>query len=168
MSPNTKEWENYRREIDKRLNAIRPQRAGVGEREWREPVYGWARNHIPDESNLVHNFAARIVDQREGQATKIGNLHLRGWLHGVEPLDWSVVGPYPVRVGKLRIRLDAVTPDELEDAARELRAAGQIVWNEVLLLHDGMLDLARAARRQGLATVAKLGDQEPREQPQAA
>lgn len=63
---------------------------------------------------------------------------------------------------EIRIRLDAVTPDDIEDAARELDRAAKNVYDEVLILTDGMRDLARTARRQGLSTVAFLGDLKPR------
>lgn len=63
---------------------------------------------------------------------------------------------------EIRIRLDAVTPDDIEDAARELDRAAKNVYDEVLILTDGMRDLARTARRQGLSTVALLGDLKPR------
>ena len=161
-------WKAYHREIDQRLDELRPERVGAGEKEWREPVYGWARNHIPDESNIVHHFAEQIVDRREGQATKRGNEHLRRWMHGQMPLTWADLGPLPIRVGKLRIRLDAATPEDLDDAAGEVQADGARTWQEVLLLAETMREIAKLARRAGLATVAKVGDLPPHESDEAA
>lgn len=154
-------WVEYRHEIDRRLDAVRPERCGANEKDWREPIYGWARNHIPDESNLVRRFAEKEVNNRERIATTRGNKLLRGWLHGRVRLAWRFLGPLPVVVGKVRIRLDAATPDDLEDAARELEERGRLVFNEVLLLVGGLRDLARAARRQGLLTVSLIGDLAP-------
>jgi len=161
-------WTQFRREIDKRLDAIRPQRASVGEKEWREPVYGWARNHIPDETNLVRRFAEREVDTREREATKRGNEHLRRWMRGQLALTWADIGPLPVKVGKLRIRLDAATPEDLDDAAGEVQADGLRTWNEVLLLAETMRDLAKQARHHGYVVVALLGDLPPRHEEEPA
>lgn len=161
-------WKEFHREIDRRLDDRRPKRASVGEKEWREPIYGWARNHIPDETNLVRVFAEQIVDRREGEATKRGNEHLRRWMHGQMPLTWADVGPLPIKVEKLRIRLDAATPDDMEDAANQVQAEGAKTWQEILLLADTMRDLARQARHAGYVTVARLGDLPPREDAEAA
>lgn len=155
-------WQEFRRQIDRRLDSRRPDRAGVGEKEWREPIYAWARNHMPDESNLVRRIAEREVDHREGIATKRGNNLLRDWMHGRGPLSWSLVGPLPVRVGRLRIRLDVATPVEVEDASRELLAAGQATYDEVALLCQGLNELAKQARQKAYLTVALIGDLPPR------
>ncbi len=155
-------WAEFRHEIDRKLDELRPERGSQSEKEWRAPVYGWARNHIPDESNLVRYFAEAEVDRREGLATKRGNLLLRRWAKGQMPLFWVDLGPLPVVVEKVRIRLDAVTPDDIEDAARELEHQGKATYDEVLLLVDGMRDLGRNARRKGLSVVALLGDLKPR------
>jgi hypothetical protein len=155
-------WQEFRHEIDLRLDARRPERAGVSEKEWREPVYGWARNHLPDELNIVRRIAEREVDLRERQATRRGNDYIRAWMHGRMPLSWQLVGPLPIKVGKLRIRLDIATASEVEDAARELRANAKAVYDEVLLLCDGLLDIGRQARQKGCVAVALIGDQPPR------
>jgi hypothetical protein len=152
-------WKFFHRQIDERLDAIRPKRAGVGETEWREPVYAWARQHMPDESNLVRNIAKSEVDRREGAATKRGNKLLRDYAKGIIPLSWAMFGPMPIKVDRtLRVRLDAATPDDVDDAARELRSDAKRVFDEVTILADGMEDLARMARRRGLPFVASLGD----------
>ena len=70
-------WAEYYEGIDQRLNEVRPPRSNQADREWREPVYGWARNHIPNESHLVRVFAERVVDNRETQASKRGNPCIR-------------------------------------------------------------------------------------------
>lgn len=155
-------WAEFRAEIDRRLDQRRPARSSQSEKDWREPVYGWARNHIPDESNLVRHVAEHEVDVREGRATKRGNKFLRHWAKGQMPLLWADLGALPVLVEGVRIRLDAVTPDDIEDAARELDRNAKNVYDEVLVLTDGMRDLARSARRQGLPIVALLGDLKPR------
>jgi len=158
----------FRREIDNRLDRYRPQRVAAGEKDWREPVYAWARNHMPDETHLVRRIAKQEVDNRETQATKRGNKLLRDYMHGRSPLSWAMVGPLPVVVGRLRIRLDVATPKEVEDAARELLVTGQAIFDEVALLASCLEELAEEARQKGYLTVAKIGDKPPRVQDEVA
>lgn len=155
-------WGEFREQITERLNTVRPERASHDDKDWREPVYGWARNHIPDESNIIRYFAEKEVDAVEARATRQGNKLLRQWAKGQRPLIWSDLGPLPVIVEKVRIRLDAVGPDDIEDAARELEVAAKATFDEVVLLGLCLRDLARMARRQGLDRVAQLGDLDPR------
>ncbi|MDQ1490557.1 MAG: hypothetical protein QOJ23_3071 [Actinomycetota bacterium] len=155
-------WSDFRTEIDHRLDTVRPARCGADEKDWREEVYGWARNHIPDETHLVRHYAKEIVDRREALATKRANIVLRKWAHGQTPLDWCLAGPLPIKANGVRIRLDAATPDDIEDAARELEAAGKATFDEVMLLAACMRDLARGARRSNLPTVVLLGNLGPR------
>lgn len=159
---NEETWAAYHAEIDRRLDQLRPQRSSSADKEWREDVYGWARNHIPDERNLVRFFAEKAVDIREASATRRGNLLLRHWAKGHLPLLWSDLGPLPVRVNGMRIRMDALTPDDMDDAAREQRSKAKQVYDEVLILSESMEDLARTARRAGCSFVAEIGDQDPR------
>lgn len=155
-------WVDYRRRIDQILDEDRPERASVGDQSWRHRAYGWARNHIPDEEHLVRHFAEQEVDRREREATKAGNAIIRRWLHGQAPLDWALLGPKPIKVDELlRVRLDAATPDDIEDSARLLETKGKAQYDEVIALANGMRDLARAARRAGHAYVALLGNQDP-------
>jgi len=158
----------FRREIDSRLDQARPERVSAGEKEWREPIYAWARNHMPDESHLVRRIAKQEVDGRETQATKRGNNLLRDYMHGRAPLAWSMVGPKPVCVGKLRIRLDVATPKEVEDAARELLVSGQQTFDEVAVLVRCLEEIAEEARQKGYLTVALIGDKPPHAQEDAA
>lgn len=161
-SSNDDPWGAYHSHIDRLLDTARPERSESGDKDWREDVYGWARNHIPNESNLVRYFAEKIVDSREARATRRGNKLLRAWAKGQRPLLWSDLGPLPVVVEKIRIRLDAITPDDMDDAARELMAVGKATYDEVVLLGMALQDLARNARRQGLDRVVLLGDLQPR------
>jgi hypothetical protein len=117
---------------------------------------------IPDETHLVRHYAKEIVDRREALATKRANIVLRKWAHGQTPLDWCLAGPLPIKANGVRIRLDAATPDDIEDAARELEAAGKATFDEVMLLAACMRDLARGARRSNLPTVVLLGNLGPR------
>jgi hypothetical protein len=156
-------WREFHQEIDRRLDALRPKRASMKERNWREPVYGWARNHIPDESNIVKRFAEKEVDRREEQATKRGNRELRRWMDGQIPLIWSDIGSLPVKVmDDLRVRLDSVTPQDLEDAAKLVQEDGFKVYQETLRLAECERELASRARQAGLLIVALLGDLPPR------
>lgn len=152
-------WKEFHHEIDRRLDALRPKRTSMRERDWREPVYGWARNHIPDESNLVRRFAEKEVDRREEQATKRGNRELRRWMDGQIPLVWSDIGALPIMVDdQLRVRLDAATPQDAEDAARKVQADGLKVYQETLRLAECERELASMARRAGLTLISLLGD----------
>jgi hypothetical protein len=155
-------WAQYHADIDKRLDELRPQRSNSGDKDWRAQVYGWARNHIPDETNLVRHFAEKEVDGREAKATRRGNKMLRRWAKGQIPLLWSDLGPLPVVVDGTRIRMDALTPDDMDDAARELRSNAKQVYDEVLILSESLEDLARTARRAGCSFVAEIGDLDPR------
>jgi hypothetical protein len=157
-------WAEFWAEIDRQLNERRPERIGIGETDWREPVYAWARAHMPDETHLVRHIAKREVDNREKEATRKGNNLVRDWMHGRMPLDWSLVGPYPVIVNKVRVRLDVATPDDVEAAALELQTKGRQVFDEVLLLVEGLRFLADQAREAGHVVVAALGNLPPREQ----
>lgn len=155
-------WKEFYAEVDRRLDAVRPERVGQGEYEWREPVYGWVRNHLPDEANLIRRTAKAEVDRREVQATKRGNNFLRAWMHGQAPLSWKLVGPLPIVVDKVRIRLDVASPEDVENAARQLLKRGTQTFQEVQLLVTALGDLARAARKEGFARVSRLGDMAPR------
>lgn len=165
---NKKLWAEFRKEISQRLDAIRPERIGTGENEWREPVYAWARNHMPDETHLVRRIAQREVDTQERVSSRRGNNLIRDYLHGRAPLSWALVGPLPIKVGDLRIRLDVATPKEAEDAARELTADAAQVYDEVVLLANGLNEIAREARRKGYLTIALIGDKPPHSQAEAA
>lgn len=163
-----RQWSEFRSEIDKMLDQSRPQRVAAAEKEWLEPIYSWARNHMPDESRLVRIIAKREVDRREGIATKHANNLLRDYMHGRAPLSWSMVGPKPIRVGRLRIRLDVATPKEVEDGARQLLSEGQQVFDEVAMLVRCLEELAEEARQKGYLTVALVGDKPPHAQSEAA
>jgi hypothetical protein len=161
-------WRKFRADIDQKLAEHRPARIGADEHDWREPVYGWARNHIPDESNIVKHFAQQEVDRREGVATKAANRFLRNWTEGVIPLLWDGFGALPLVVPardgttELRVRLDAATPEDLNEATRKLRGDAKVVYDRVLVVADGIDDLALGARRRGFALVHDLGDLAPR------
>lgn len=156
-------WKEFHREIDRRLDALRPKRASIGDREWRESVYGWARNHIPDETNIVRRFAEKEVDRREREATTRGNRELRRWMDGQIPLVWADLGALPVKVDEqLRVRLDAVTPQDLEDAAKLVQSDGLKVYQETLRLAECERELASRARSAGVTIVALLGNLPPR------
>lgn len=153
-------WKQFHADIDEQLNQRRPDRVGSSEKDWREPVYAWARNHMPDETHLVRVVAQREVDRREQEATKKGYRIIRQYADGQAPLSWEIIGPYPIIVDGLRIRLDAATPDDIEDACRELEATAKKSYDQVIVLVNCFRDLARSARRAGYATVAQIGDQE--------
>jgi hypothetical protein len=164
MSEENESWALFHDGIDQRLNELRPPRSGQYDRDWREPVYGWARNHIPNESRLVHVFAEKEVNTREANMTKRGNRYLRDWCAvGAFPLLWSDLGPLPIIVEKVRIRMDAATPDDFDDAARELEVNAKKNYDATLIVVGAMRDLARMARRGGLTFVAQVGDLPGRE-----
>lgn len=161
MNSSDESWAEYRAGIDKILDEDRPPRAGVGEKAWRERAYGWGRTHIPNESEIVRHFAVREVDNREMQATKRANGFLRAYGHGQAVLDWKLLGALPVKVGDVRVRFDAATPDDVEDAARQLEVNAKRQYDEEVLLVGVMRDLARDARRSGHLVVSQLGDLKP-------
>ena len=143
-----KAWAEFRAEINRQLNERRPERIGIGETEWREPVYAWARNHMPDESHLIRHIAKREVDRCETEATKKGNKLIREWMRGLLPLDWSLVGPYPVKVGEVRVRLDVATPEDVDRAVKAARKAFRDPsWGGLTATARGHCIKVRPARR---------------------
>lgn len=157
-------WAEFNDQIRNLLNKHRPDRTSASDKDWLEPVYGWARNHLPDERHAIRNLAKAKVDGLEGAATKRGNDYVRQWAKGQRPLFWADLGPLPISVGNgERVRFDAATPDDVEDAALDLHAKGKATYDEVVLLTETMHDLARKARRAGLSIVALIGDQPPRD-----
>lgn len=154
-----KSWKEFRAAIRERLNEHRPDRVGAGETEWREKDYAWARNHMPDESRLVRVVAKQEVDRQEALATRKGNDILRRYIQGESPLEWALLGPYPITIDGLRIRWDAATPDDADDAAREYLDDSKRRYDKEVVLGHGMQDLSRKARREGHSKVAQIGDQ---------
>lgn len=87
------------------------------------------------------------------------------------PLVWADIGalPLPVKVNEqLRVRLDAVTPQDLEDAAKLVQDDGLKVYQETLRLAECERELAQRARIAGFLIVALLGDLPPRIEEEAA
>lgn len=149
----------YRAEIDRRLDAIRPKRAAISDRDWREPVYTWARNHMPNETNLVRRQAQRDVDRRERDATHRGNGKLRDWQIGTMPLFiWTDVGPTPIRVGDDHVRLDAVTIRDGRQFARETRTSAKRTYDSQLLVATAIEEMCDLATEKGCLLLAELGD----------
>jgi hypothetical protein len=160
----TAQWNDFRREIRERLNEVRPPRVDENDRAWREQVYGWARLHMPDETELVRRVAQREVDNQEGHATKRANDLLRDYWQGRAPLDWSVAGPWPIRVDGVRIRLDAATPADVDTAANQLAVDLTKTHQAGLAAVQAMHFLADTAREAGYTTVARIGDLPPRKE----
>ena len=164
-----KMWQEFYRSIDLKLDSIRPKRASLKERDWREPVYGWARNHIPDESTIIHRFAEKEVDRREAQATRRGNDILKLYWEGQAPLFWNDIGQWPIKVDReQRVRLDACTPQDFEDAATLLQDTALKTYNHAMMVVQAERELARRARDAGLIIVALLGDLSPRSEQRGA
>jgi hypothetical protein len=161
-------WAEFREKIRDLLNDARPERVDENDRVWREPIYGWARAHMPDETQLVRREARRVVDHMETQATKRGNDLLRDWWQGREPLDWSLVGPYPVRVDGVRVRLDHATTRDIAVAAAQLHVVNEKTYEAAEAAVAAMRDLVSRAEQAGLTVVAQLGDLPPHQKPRAA
>lgn len=161
-------WAEYRAEIRRLLNEVRPARVEQGDKAWREPIYGWARTHMPDESQLVRREARRVVDHLEGRATRDGNELLRDWWQGRAPLDWSLVGPYPVLVDGMRIRLDHATRRDVAIAAAQLHVVNEKAYDAAEAAVAAMRDLADRAEHAGVVAIAELGNLPPHQQPRAA
>ena len=155
-------WAVWKEGIKARLNRDRPKRYDHTDRDWMVPTDDWARLHMPD-VDLVRRHAETIVRQLEGLATKEGNRLIRAWNKGQRPLFWGEIGPLPVKVtNKLRVRLDAATPEDEEDAALLRSSEAKRTFDEVLGQADAERDLARAARLRGLDFIYQLGDLAPR------
>lgn len=152
------EWAEFRAGIVQRLDEVRPPRAGINETDWREPVYAWARNHMPNETMLVRKVAVDQVNNRERDATRRGNDFLRRWILVQVPLFWSDIGYLPIRLGEQHIRLDASTPADMRQFAREIRAHAKQRFDSELLVADAAEELAERATQAGLLLISKLGD----------
>lgn len=157
-----RDWQSFKQAIDELLDQHRPERAGQGEKDWREPVYGWARNHIPNEQNIVRRFAQEEVDRREALATKVGNKIVRAWMHGQSPLIWGQLGAKPIIVGKLRIRCDVATAEDFDAAAQQIENAAKKTFDEAMQLAQGYRDLGHETIKRGVDHAPKLGDLAPR------
>jgi len=153
-------WADFWRQIDLKLAEARPARAGVDDRAWREEVYGWARNHIPNEANLVRTTAQQQVDNREKIATRRGNDWLRAYYDtGRGPLFWDAT---PIRVGEEHVRLDAATIRDGVNFEQERRRSAKQKYDSELVACDAMHELVEMAREQGYMRLSQLGDLPPR------
>jgi hypothetical protein len=161
-------WNEYRSEIRDLLNETRPARVDENDKNWREDAYTWARLHLPYETELVRRVARNEVDRQEGHATKRANEILRDYWQGRIPFEWSMAGPWPIRVDGVRIRLDAAVPADVDKAAGQLALELQKTHEAGQAAVNAMRFLAQAAIRQGVDTVAKIGDLPLRNEDQAA
>lgn len=155
-------WAEYYARIDAILDEDRPARALPSETAWMERARGFARNHIPNESEIVRHFGDDITSRREGLATKAANKILRLWMNGQAPLDWGIDGSKPIKLKDgTRVRLDCATSDDLRNAARALAGRLRITYDNGMVAARGMWLLATEATRRGYATASDIGDQEP-------
>jgi hypothetical protein len=154
-------WGEFYAGIDDRLNKARPARSNTQDRDWLQPVIGWAANHIPNEMYLVRTFAEREVHKREGDANRKANALLKQYATGQMMLTWADLGPLPFTIddrAKLRVRYDAATPEDLEAHARFIRGSARRRYDAELVVADTLDDLARVAREAGYSRVALIGD----------
>ena len=89
------------------------------------------------------------------------NDYLRDYWQGRMPLGWELVGPYPIRVDGVRVRLDVATPSDVEKAADQLAAELAKTFQSGLAAVSALRYLAGKARENGLETVARIGDLPP-------
>jgi hypothetical protein len=153
-------WGEFWEEIDRRLNLARPARSSPIDRGWMQPIFGWARNHIPNEENLVRHFAEREVVARESKLNRKANRLLKRYASGQQALTWTDLGPLPFTLDTagLRVRFDAATPDDFEGHARHIRGRAKQTFQSELAVAAALDDMAKMARVAGHARVAMLGD----------
>lgn len=108
----------------------------------------------------VEASAERDAKRAEGDRATSGNKFLRDFAKtGEDPLDWSWLGPIPVKIDRKRkCRFDSITTDLIEDAADYHEAKAEETATEARILVGVFRAMARAARRQGMTTIAGLGD----------
>jgi hypothetical protein len=111
------------------------------------------------EAVLVRS-AERDAKRAEGGRSKVGNTYVREWFEtGEDPLDWSWLGPIPVKIDRKRkCRFDTIVAEDLEDAATFLQNVAKLNFDRALLTASAYRALARMARRAGLDMVAAIGD----------
>lgn len=151
----------YRDEIERLLNKYRPNRVPTGDKEWKRPVYEFAREHLPNPMRAIERAADQEVDGVDGRATQKANAWLRRWAKGLEMLDWALLGPLPATINGIRVRFDALDADDLEMWADEREAEAKATFDEVMTMVDGARRLAKLARSQDARRVSDLGNQEP-------
>lgn len=115
--------------IDEWLAAARPERYDVGDKQWQDPVIEKVISELADMpyEDMIREAARRRVYGREQQASRRANAFLRGIFNAGElPLWWGEEGEewklflfgtarMPICIGKLRVRLGAVTVADLEE-----------------------------------------------------
>jgi hypothetical protein len=161
-------WAPWTQMIRTELNRRRPERYDKSDREWMEPVIGRAAQTMPNQHKAIRIHAESEVYKQEGAATRRANREILRYADGNRPLLWADLGPLPFSVGGTRVRLDAGTPKDYDDAAQEQRADGKAAYERVLTRADLLEELANTARHRGLNIVSKIGDLPAREQPEGA
>ena len=160
LEPDDEGWGEFRTEIDRRLNELRPARSTPADRAWMQPIFGWCRNHMPNESNLVRYVAEQEVIKREARANRKANRLLKAHADGQAPLTWADLGPLPFTMedNGLRVRFDAATPDETETRSNQIRLSARRSYQSGLRVADVLDELARRAREAGYDHIAMIGD----------
>ncbi len=156
----------WHREIDERLDQVRPARASLADDAWMKPVDKWADENQPQRRIAARLRARDVVRRRNRHAlTRTRNV-LRKWALGQAPLSFTIDGAAPIKVGDEHVRLDAATPRDMDISAKEVKEKANSDHQRTLLGAQAQMDLARMAREAGHAVVRLLGDQPPREQPE--
>jgi hypothetical protein len=153
---NDDEKEELSQLIDRLLAEMRPERYDIADKDWMAAVIEKASDELEamDRDDLIADVARRRVHGREAQATRKANDFLRliartgqlplGWGEGDEwKLMQGGVLRLPISIEKLRVRLGAASPNDLEEwilareeqqdrelAARELSRNGAVLLRE--------------------------------------
>jgi hypothetical protein len=159
-------WAAWKESIRNELNRLRPDRYDAGDKEWMEPVIGLAAQTMPNQYKAVRVHAESVVSNLDGGATRAANQEILKWADGHKPLFWHELGALPFSCGKLRIRLDAGTPDDYEQAAYEQRASAKSTYDRTLFRATALEELASTARHRGLTIVSGIGDLPIRQTPE--
>jgi hypothetical protein len=142
--------------IDEWLAAARPERYDVGDKQWQDPVVEKVEAELADmpREQMIREAARRRVYGREQQASRRANDFLRAIFNagqlplwwGGEDEEWKLflfgAGRMPICIGKLRVRLGAVTTADLEEwilarrdqQDKELASREQAVNGAVMLV----------------------------------
>lgn len=113
---------------------------------------------MPNQHRAIRVHAESEVAKIEGLSTRKANEKILDYADGRKPLSWLEIGPFPFSCGKLRIRLDAGTPDDYEQASYEQRVKAKRDHDRALFRATCLDELAKTARHLGKTVVSEIGD----------
>lgn len=153
----------FAREIDRRLSAARPERYGPADIDWKSDTIAWGVANYPDHETAIADQVRAYVKRAEHQATLRLRSYLRHWKYNGRYLRVDEIGASPIVIDRTgtRVRYDAATPEDLDQAAALNDEQSEYAYQQRRAYSEAIRDLSRRARAAGLMHVAQLGDLAP-------